>query len=202
MLIFCKNFFPCWEKLSCIFLLGNIPLSRPQVLCDFPAANKNLTLWLFCYMKDKGNASISQRCPDLEGEGVRALWQEIWGVRKGRKKGTASEFGFGVMENVLPEDIDDVVFKGPLLLWDTHRLLLMWRSVLYLFENSLSLLPTKQLWVSLPLRVTGKKIQPFETPCSLEARVKDLVFDWTYQLYSTENHPKATDTIQTPQNDC
>lgn len=96
-------------------------------------------------MKDKGNASISQRCPDLEGEGVRALWQEIWGVRKGRKKGTAREFGFGVVENVLPEDIDDVVFKGPLSLWDIHRLLLMWRSVLYLFENSLSLLPTKQL---------------------------------------------------------
>ena len=94
------------------FQLGRVPLYQPQVFRDFPAANKNLTLLLCCCTKGKANASISQRCPDLEGEGARALWKERREVEKGRKKRTPRELGFGVMENILPEETDDVVFKA------------------------------------------------------------------------------------------
>lgn len=37
-------------------------------------------------MKCKGNASISQRCPDLEGEGARAPWKKSQGDWKGKEE--------------------------------------------------------------------------------------------------------------------
>lgn len=111
-LIFCSNFFSMSGRTALHFQLGRVPLYQPQVFRDFPAANKNLTLLLFCCTKGKANASISQRCPDLEGEGARALWKERREVEKGRKKRTPRELGFGVMENILLEETDDVVFKA------------------------------------------------------------------------------------------
>lgn len=84
-LMFCKILFSMLGRITLHFQLGKVPLYQPQVLRDFPAAN-NLTLLLFCCMKCKGNASISQRCPDLEGEGTRALWKKSQGDWKGKEE--------------------------------------------------------------------------------------------------------------------
>ena len=130
------------------FQLGRVPLYQPQVFRDFPAANKNLTLLLCCCTKGKANASISQRCPDLEGEGARALWKERREVEKGRKKRTPRELGFGVMENILPEETDDVVFKALYhcrtfisQLWSGDQNLICLKTPYHLFQqNSLDFL--------------------------------------------------------------
>lgn len=55
------------------------------------------------------------------------------------------ELGLGVIETMLPEQIEDLTLKGPSSRWDINLLALKWGSKSYLFENSLSFLPTKQL---------------------------------------------------------
>lgn len=55
------------------------------------------------------------------------------------------ELGLGVIEAILPEQIEDLTLKGHSSCWDIHLLALKWRSKSYLLENSLSFLPTKQL---------------------------------------------------------
>lgn len=130
---FVRILFPHREEQPCIFQWAISHCIDLKVLPDFPAANKNSTLWLCCGEKCKDNTSVSQRCPSREGEHAEALWKGRQEERKGRKQATPRDLEFGVMENILPEETE--VFKGPLSQWGINLSALKWGSKPYLFEN-------------------------------------------------------------------
>lgn len=69
----------------------------------------------------------------------------LCGKKEGEERETPRDFGFGVMENILPEEIEDAMFKGTVSMWDINLSAQKWGSKPYPFENSVSFLPTKQL---------------------------------------------------------